>query len=186
MLSRAPGASRTLGSTLVAASALFLLAVTVTFGATQPDWFASDPSTGGAFADYDLAQIVTRNGAAVLLVYSGAITFGVMSVVSTLAIGAFVGATAKVGVSSVGWAALLGASGLYAPIEFAAIVVACAAGLLPAATVVRRRASAGPTSEAGLLAAYAQGLRRSLGLLACSGGLLLIAALIESFLISRR
>ncbi|WP_426120449.1 hypothetical protein [Kocuria sp. LHG3120] len=176
----ARAARRTLGWAAAAATALFVAGFLVGYESISrvP---ATLQDTAGAGQDHDgsFGAIVVRNLGAAALLYSGVLTGGLLTGTSLALLSVYVGATAKIGVLNVGAAALVGAAGWYAGLEFLGCLVAAAAGLLPltAALTARRH---------GLVRSYLTALPASLGVLALAVALLLAAAGIEAALIARR
>jgi uncharacterized membrane protein SpoIIM required for sporulation len=126
-----------------------------------------------------LGQIVSQNAGAVLLAFSGVLTFGITTALSTVLTSSWVGATAHAVVAQLGIWAVAGRVWPYVCLEFGAIAVASTAGLYPASgtlTGLLRRSS--PTK-------YWQRLRTSLGMLVVALALVLLGAGIESALVVR-
>ncbi|STX07826.1 hypothetical protein [Kocuria rosea] len=176
----ARAARRALGWAAAAATALFVAGFLVGYESISrvP---ATLQDTAGAGQDHDgsFGAILVRNLGAAALLYSGVLTGGLLTGTSLALLSVYVGATAKIGVLNVGAAALAGAAGWYAGLEFLGCLVAAAAGLLPltAALTARRH---------GLMRSYLTALPASLGVLALAATLLLAAAGIEAALIARR
>ena len=127
----ARAARRTLGWAAAAATALFVAGFLVGYESISrvP---ATLQDTAGAGQDHDgsFGAIVVRNLGAAALLYSGVLTGGLLTGTSLALLSVYVGATAKIGVLNVGAAALVGAAGWYAGLEFLGCLVAAAAGLL--------------------------------------------------------
>lgn len=127
-------------------------------------------------------SILSTNIGAAALLCSGMITAGVGSLLGMLVVSVGVGGFAAAGVSRHGWAAVVEAVWMYAPLEFAGLIAAAAAGILPllAALVPALEEGAGPAQR------YVRALARTWPLIATSVVLLVIAATVEMAVISRR
>ncbi|TDL40929.1 hypothetical protein [Kocuria rosea] len=176
----ARAARRALGWAAAVATALFVAGFLVGYESISrvP---ATLQDTAGAGQDHDgsFGSIVVRNLGAAALLYSGVLTGGLLTGTSLALLSVYVGATAKIGVLNVGAAALVGAAGWYAGLEFLGCLVAAAAGLLPLTAALTARRN-------GLVRSYLTALPASLGVLALAVALLLAAAGIEAALIARR
>ncbi|GAA1765721.1 hypothetical protein GCM10009767_25470 [Kocuria aegyptia] len=173
-------ARRALGWAAAAATAIFVAGFLVGYGSISQ---VPGPlqATAGAGQDHDgsFGSILVRNLGAAALLYGGVLTGGLLTGTSLALLSAYVGATAKIGVLNVGAAAVAGAAGWYAGLEFLGCLVAAAAGLHPLAAALTGR-------RHGLLRTYLTALPASLGVFALAVVLLLAAAGIEAVLIARR
>lgn len=136
-----------------------------------------------------LAFILARNLSAGALLYSGAVSAGATSLLTSALVAAYVGATFKVGVTASGLLDLLRATGLYLPLEFGGCFVAAVAGVYPAARATlssilptERTAYESPT----WLANYVGSIQISLALLAIAAVLIFAGAVVEASLIVSR
>lgn len=164
-------------------AALLITMVLFTAGLLTGFFSLSDLSglegaTPGESAQWSFWIILTRNLGAATLMYSGVVTFGLTTLVTLPLLGLYVGATMRIGVEAVGWATLTGAVGLYAPFEFAGVLVAAAGGLYPALDVLSRR-----RGDSGRARAYVRTMPRSLALLGIGVALILVGAALEMLLI---
>jgi uncharacterized membrane protein SpoIIM required for sporulation len=126
--------------------------------------------------------ILTANLGAAALLCSGMITAGVGSLLGMLVVSVGVGGFAAAGVSRHGWAGVAEAVWVYAPLEFAGLIAAAAAGILPLLAALV------PALEEGTRPAqrYVRALARTLPLIAASVALLVMGAIVEVAVISER
>ncbi len=135
---------------------------------------ADDPA-----ADLSFLGIVAANVPAVLLLFSGVVTAGLASVVGVLLISGYVGATLAAAAANVGLARAVGSIVAYAPIEFGALLIAAAAGLLPVCA-----AYAAPSSAR--LAVYRDTLGQSLRMVLVAVVAVILGAFVESMVMAGR
>ncbi len=126
--------------------------------------------------------ILSTNIGAAALLCSGMASAGVGSLLGMLVVSGGVGGFAAAGASRHGWTAVVEAVWAYAPLEFAGLIAAAAAGVLPllAALVPALEEGAGPTQR------YVRALARTWPLIGASVALLVIAATVEVAVISTR
>ena len=173
-------ARRALGCAGAVATAVFVAGFLVGYGSISQIPGPLQPTAGGG-PDHagSFGAILVRNLGAAALLYSGVLTGGLLTGTSLALLSVYVGATAKIGVLNVGAAAVAGAAGWYAGLEFLGCLVAAAAGLHPLAAALTDR-------RHGRLRTYLSALPASLCVLASAVVLLLTAAGIEAVLIARR
>ncbi len=128
--------------------------------------------------------ILGQNLGAILFMFSGAVTFGLTTLVGLAMLSAYVGATMAVGIGNVGLARLVSDTGMYAPIEFLGCLVAAAAGLYPAFTVIG--AVFADRERPQLLHSYLNSLYGSLKIFALAAALIVSAAAIEAIVLAIR
>ncbi|CUR54888.1 conserved membrane hypothetical protein [metagenome] len=167
----------------VLAVALCAVAVVAGFQAIDPDWARASLGAGdGAGADLGTGQILARNAAVALFLYTGVATGGISTALGVVMTSMYVGATMAVGVENAGAGALFGQILTYAPFEFVGLIVAAAAGLLPVCTAIM---SPPPSLEgASAFRRYIHGITASIPLLVLSLALLTVGAVIEAIQIS--
>lgn len=156
--------------------AVALGAVGLRDGADTVDFLAGVGGPGAFWA------ILSANIGAAALLCSGMITAGVGSLLGMLVVSVGVGGFAAAGAARHGWPAVVEAVWLYAPLEFAGLIAASAAGMLPllAALVPALEEGTGPAQR------YVRALARTWPLIAASVVLLVIAATVEVAVISSR
>lgn len=160
------------------------LAAWVGYQAVDPAWARESllvPSP--ASPSIGFGTILATNLGAVLLLYSGAATAGLTTLIATTWTGAYVGATLAVGVENAGLGPLLARVWVYLPLELSAMLVAAIAGTYPliSALLTPTRHDRGVASTA--VRRYLDAARASLLLLAGSGCVLLAAAALEAAVI---
>jgi hypothetical protein len=97
----------------------------------------------------------------------------------------YVGATLEVGVWNQGAGKLLAETGAYAPVEFAGLVVAAAAGLYPV-IALSRVIFADTGARVSLFGTYLDAVRTSLKIFAWAVGLVVVAAVVEGLVLALR
>jgi uncharacterized membrane protein SpoIIM required for sporulation len=182
-----PARSGTIPAALLASLTVFIAGAVVGYSSIGPEWAAE--SLTAAAPEAEAVQptawhILLRNVSALMLLYSGALTVGVTSLLGLAAVAAYVGATMAVGVWNQGVWRLLVETGAYAPIEFAGLVVGGAAGLYPA--VALARAIFVTPGSVALVGTYLDALRTSLKIFAWAVALVLVAATVEGLVIALR
>jgi len=141
--------------------------------------FGPAPSSRDDAAAALALSILARNLGIVLLLFSGVVTAGVSTVMGFGLVSIYIGATFGAAAANVGAAAALGSIVTYAPVEFAAFLIAAAAGLLPIASVGSGALPGGDRGPGGLQA-YLRPLPVALRLLGTAAALLILAALLET------
>lgn len=175
MSARAPAAAST--PTLATAGIGFIIGFVSLAGVSSP-WDKAPAFGTSAMAI--LLAILARNVPAVFLLYSGVVTAGFSSFLAAFMLSTYVGATFAAAASNIGTQAALTSIALYAPIEFAALLLATFAGFTPVATWATRPDGTRP------LAAYLAGLRASLVPLGAALVTVLVAGGAETLVITTR
>lgn len=200
----AAGTARTPDNRATRVAASLVLAVLVVgfligYLAMDPSWVA--PATASELAarqaaDFGptVATILLRNLGAAALLYSGVATAGVTSAVAAVLVSVYVGATARIGTAASGARQLVGEVVAYAPLELLGMALATTAGVLPALHALRRRraraeggvdtAGAGGGGVIAVIGDYLAAVPGSLAMLAASGAIIVVAAVIEAVLIT--
>jgi uncharacterized membrane protein SpoIIM required for sporulation len=174
--------------TFLVSLAIFVAGAVVGYASIGPIWAAD--SLGPATPDParigpPMWVIVVRNTGALMLLYSGVLTLGVTSLLAMVMVSGYIGATMAVAVWNQGLGRLFAETGMYAPIEFAGLVLAAGAGLYP--TVVLASATfADRDGRATPVARYLDAVRTSLKILACGFVLIVVAAAIEALVLALR
>jgi uncharacterized membrane protein SpoIIM required for sporulation len=176
--------NRALLVALVASLTIFLTGAALGYSSIGRAWaersligVPAGPRPGGL-------DILVQNISVLMLLYSGVLTLGLTSLLGMVMVAAFVGATMAVGVSNSGIRQLAVETAAYAPMEFAGLVVAAAAGLYPVIAMAGRVFADEARLE--LLGTYLRALRTSLKILACATGLIVVAAVVESVVLAVR
>ncbi len=165
-----------------------VLGVALGWTAVPPD--VAESLVGTRAPRADVVAIGGGNLATVLLLFSGVVTGGLTTVVAALLVATFVGATLHVGVAASGWD-LLGQVGAYAPLEFAGMLLAAAAGLVPvvSAALPPRPATGATATTAvgpGAPARYVAAVGPALVLLVPAVALVALGAVVEALVVSAR
>ena len=122
------------------------IATAVAGGAGWLAYLAVDGATGGSAGEAPFfsgsvgemwLEVMASNFPVFIALVSGIATFGLGSLLSLGSTALFVGATLSVTSNSLGWSSLAGNSVIYALPEFIALLLAGAAGILPAVTATR-------------------------------------------------
>lgn len=172
--------------------AAFLVALAIGTSGAVVGWTSlgsgGDPMWAGEGVGpgLDIGAIAVRNAGAALLLFSGVATFGVTTILSLGLVGVYVGATFAAAAGSVGASQAFQSIALYVPFEFAGLLLAATADLLPAAAVLAGRSKAlGGGGRTGL-AAYVGATRTSLRTLALGLAAILAGAAVESLVLHAR
>jgi uncharacterized membrane protein SpoIIM required for sporulation len=144
------------------------------------DWVTPERT---ASADL-LWNILGRNLSAALLLFSGAYTAGFSTILALGLLSTYVGATFGAAAGSVGVSDALSSVILYAPLEFAGLLLAATAGLTPVFAFVRSSFTEKPGSRP--IAAYVSALRPALRRLCHAVILIGVAGAVETIVISNR
>jgi uncharacterized membrane protein SpoIIM required for sporulation len=165
---------------------VFLCGATLGYTSISREWAAESLGAGGTNVIYggSLATILIQNLGTVMFLYSGVLTLGLTSILSVGMLSAFVGATMSVGISNVGGLQMMAHTGAYIPLEFGGCVVAAAAGLYPALTLLARVFN--DNADTNVLGTYLNAVYTSLKVLGCAVALILTAAAIEATVIAVR
>ncbi|MFE7315784.1 stage II sporulation protein M [Streptomyces sp. NPDC057555] len=129
--------------------------------------------------------ILVRNTGAALLLFSGVITAGFSTVIALGLMAAYIGATFGAAAGMVGFQEALTSIALYAPLEFLGLLLAASAGLLP---LVAGAGSAlgGAAHGESPLRSYVDALGPSLKAFGGAVAVILVAAVVESLVITSR
>lgn len=138
---------------------------------------AAEPTTTDE-ATWTFGSILARNAGAAFLLYTGTISLGLTTIIMLPVLGLYIGATARIGIESVGWWAVAGSAGWYVGPEFLGCLLAAAGGLYPLVS-----ASLPSDSELPRWKRYLQTVPRSLLLLGLSLALIILGAGIEILVI---
>lgn len=111
---------------------------------------------------------------------AGVVSAGILTAVTGLLLGLYLGATATAAVNTVGAADLLGAVGSYVGLEMLGLLLAALAGFIPVATALAEDRATHP----GILRRYASGVAPAGVLLAIAMSLILAGALVEAAVIT--
>ena len=183
-----PARSKAVLAALLASLAIFVAGAVLGYSSISHRWAAESLSQGngaaGAGPGGSPVAILVRNLGAIMLLYSGAVTLGVTSVLGLAMVSAYVGATMSVAVSNAGAWQVLGGSGGYAAIEFSACILAATAGLYPVFAATGRIFATEVRTHA--VGAYLEAVGTSLRIFGCAAVLVLVAATIESIVIVSR
>ncbi len=122
--------------------------------------------------------VLARNLPALCLAFSGAATAGLSTLVSWPLVAIYIGSTWHLSEKAIGREQVLAGTGLYAPVEFLALTIAAAAGLLPVLTAIWAALSSRATVTP--FRAYLAAFPTALKLLAIAVVVLLAAAGVEA------
>lgn len=168
-----------------ASLAVFLVGATFAYQMLSASWAAASvgPASAVGSMQSTFVTILSANLGTAVFLYSGAVTFGLTTIVGLGMLSAFVGATMKTGVTIGGWGALAGDTAVYALLEFLGFIVVAASGLYPViATMVSGQ---GERSEP-VLRRYLTALTVSLRVFALGVSIIVVAAVIETLKIHWR
>jgi uncharacterized membrane protein SpoIIM required for sporulation len=126
--------------------------------------------------------ISARNLSVCCLLFSGVVTFGISTAMTSMMLGAYLGATSAASAANVGISGTLLDVIPYAPFEFAGILLSAAAGLLPITNRIRN--SLGRQNLLSQQFSYSEDLTQSLRLMLPVSALILLGALMETMSIS--
>jgi len=189
---------RAVGVSILMCSGVMAGAAAVAFSAVDAGWFqgtgaASDPVWKHVLGDrtQGVGSVLEAAGAVAVInlgvaatLFSGILTFGLTSVLGAIATGIYVGATMKVAVAGSGWFGVLVETGSYAPLEFIGVMVAGAAGMMPAASVMVNLPGHAGMSLRTILRRYALSCGLSLRWFGLAVALISVAAVIEGVRVS--
>lgn len=130
-----------------------------------------------------LLGILLRNTAVALALFSGVLTVGIGSVLGIAFQGFVVGASTGAAATEVGAASALGSVVGYAVIEIPALLLAAAAGMLPAVAALLPARDVPPAAP---LSRYVAAFRPALFVLGAALLLLVVGAAVETSLITSR
>ncbi len=173
--------ARTATVSLAVTSLLFAAGLLIGYQSLQA--FAQLATEIPAAEGWNFGTIAVRNLGVACLLYTGAVSGGAATVMTVPLLGLYVGATAKIGVTTAGMLPLVNSVLWYVPFEFFGCLVAAAGGMYPVVAALRRRASS-PGPRPGAVTAYLSALPGSLVLFVAGAVLILCGAAIESVVIS--
>lgn len=139
---------------------------------------ATDFATDGSFL-----AIMLRNLGAIAFLYSGAATLGVTTVIALSLVSLYLGATLALTTFAAGLDTVAQNVMIYAPFEFVGIIIAGAAGLYPAMSVLVDALS---RRDQALIRSYTTAVPGSLTLFLISAVLIVIGAGLEATVIASR
>ncbi|MGW3274914.1 stage II sporulation protein M [Streptomyces kronopolitis] len=168
---------------LLASATIFALGTALGYSALSGvELSPQTTSPEGGFAQA-LWGILERNLPSAMLLYAGAVSFGVVSLIGIIMLAAYVGATLAVVVSNSGWSGFVTQTGVYVGFEFLGFILAGAAGLYPAAVAVVRARRQGDT---GMLRRYVHATADSLRIFLAAVSVIVGAACIEATVMAAR
>lgn len=129
-------------------------------------------------------RILAVNVPALCLAFSGVVTAGISTLIAWPLTSIYIGATMRTAFTELGVWEAIGATWIYAPWEFTALLMAGGAGLLPLTAATH--AALWGTETPGLVQQYLRTVPAALKIFCAAGALLLLAALIEAFVITSR
>lgn len=180
----------TLADYVAVAVSLGLLVVGFNIGyAIAPTQDAATRITTAGTWLSSFAGILMRNVGALFLIFSGSVTGGLVTLLAWPLVAVYIGATWKLSEAVLGRSEALSIVLWYAPLEFAALALAAAAGLLPMIAMVVSALSSTSSIAIGrrpLLTTYLRAIPSSLILLYLAGSALVCAAAIEATVIEIR
>ncbi|MEU2432618.1 stage II sporulation protein M [Streptomyces sp. NPDC007861] len=167
---------------LLASSTIFGLGAALGYSALSgaelsPRTVSPESGFGEAFW-----QILGRNIPSAMLLYSGAASFGVLSLIGIIMLAAYVGATLAVVVSNSGWSGFITETGVYVGFEFLGFILAGAAGLYPAFAMVAGMSQ----GNASMLRRYVNAMAGSLRFFTVAVSVIVGAACIEAVVMAAR
>lgn len=128
----------------------------------------------------DLAQILSSNVGAALVLYSGIITFGFTTIIAAGILSLYLGATISVGLHSVGAVMLMSDVIWYVPFEFTGLALSATAGIQPLSGIISRCDSLRKSTRGW---SFGADVIRSLGTITVALIFILCGALIELIVI---
>ncbi|PYI66892.1 hypothetical protein CVV68_12415 [Arthrobacter livingstonensis] len=126
--------------------------------------------------------VIISNGPALCLVYGGVLSGGLLTLIAWPIISIYIGSTMRTGINIMGVEGVAGAIWAYAPVEFVALALAAAAGMMPVAAAVWASLSTGGSNRP--LRAYLNEFPHTLRFFGIAVVTLLAAAAIEAFVIT--
>lgn len=131
-----------------------------------------------------LGRILLVNLPALCLAFSGVITGGISTLIAWPLTSIYIGSTMRTASAQLGPAEVLGTIWVYAPVEFAALLIAAGAGLMPAAAAVRaalsEKRSISPAQH------YLTVFPLALKTFSLAAAILVLAALIETAVVASK
>ena len=148
--------------------------------------FGADPAKGPSAVRLSwwdaFVGVVAANAPALAILYSGALTIGVATLITWPIIAIYIGATLRASVNLLGAEKVFGTIWVYAPLEFLAMVLGASAGLMPLLSGLRTAFR--PASGERPLRACLGDIPGTLRTIAIALGLMLLAAAIEASVIA--
>lgn len=129
-------------------------------------------------------RILVVNLPALCLAFSGVVTGGMSTLIAWPLTSIYIGATMRTASTELGLGEVIGTIWVYAPGEFAALLIAAAAGLMPAAAAAR--AALFERGELSPVQQYIRAVPRALKTFFVAAAVLVVAALIESIVITSK
>ncbi|WP_327325185.1 stage II sporulation protein M [Streptomyces sp. NBC_01210] len=175
--------SRSVLLSLLASATIFGLGAVLGYSALagaelSPRTVAPESGFGQAFW-----EILGRNIPSAMLLYAGAVSFGVVSLIGITMLAAYVGATLAVVTSNSGWSGFMTETGAYVGFEFLGFILAGAAGLYPAAVAMARGSR---QENTGMLRRYVHAMADSLRIFLVGVSVIVGAACIEAIVMAAR
>ncbi|WP_200903873.1 stage II sporulation protein M [Microbacterium sp. GCS4] len=177
---------RSLGIAFAVVLVLFVAAVLISYSTLSGRVAGGGGSLAAPLGDPDtplFLAILLRNAAVALGLFAGVLTAGLGSLIGIAFLGFLVGASTAAAATEIGLAAALASVIGYAIIELPALLLAAAAGLVPASALLFPSRRLG---ELRPLARYLAPLPGSLLLLAIALVLIVVGAGVETAIISSR
>lgn len=129
-------------------------------------------------------RILLANGPALCLAFSGVVTGGISTLIAWPLTAVYIGATMRTASSKLGLGEVLGTIWVYAPVEFAALLIAAGAGLMPAAAAAR--AALSDKDDHNALQQYTRTIPAALKIFTLAAAVLLAADAIETAVITSK
>jgi uncharacterized membrane protein SpoIIM required for sporulation len=147
--------------------------------------FGTDPvkgPNGGGVSWWDaFVGVVAVNAPALALLYGGALTAGVVTLIAWPILAIYIGATLRASMNLIGAEKVFSTIWVYAPLEFLAMAIGASAGLMPLLSALWTAFF--PQSEERPLRAYLGEIPSTLRMIGIALGLMLLAAGIEASVI---
>lgn len=178
------GVRRSLICATAACLAVFTFSFILGYQAISSDWVVRENLGSGLDLDSGTwfsttVEILERNVPVVILLYSGAATIGFGSIIPLFGIGAFVGATSRIGVEAASAMDVFAAVGPYLFLELGACVLSASAGAYPLVRTLLSRMR----HDDSAIRSYIGALPMSLTMFAAALLLALFAGCIEAVVI---
>jgi uncharacterized membrane protein SpoIIM required for sporulation len=144
------------------------------------------PATGGESSPWwsVWVRILLVNLPALCLAFSGVVTAGISTLIAWPLTSVYIGATMRAASTELGLGEVIGTIWVYAPGEFAALLIAAGAGLMPAAAAARSAFSDG--GDLSPMQQYTRAIPTALKTFGVAAAVLVVAALIESIVITSK
>lgn len=181
MIAKTAGVLGGIPKGLLPSTGLVMVVIAVVgFATIDVSWISDARNMGGSpLYSTDFLHILGRNLGAAMVLYSGVVTLGLTTLVSSGVLALYVGATVALGLHSVGGQALFADVMWYVPFEFLGLVLAATAGLQPAAGLAGRLIARQPVT----VTSFVRDISRSLGTLLLAVILIVLGAAIEGLVI---